>query len=263
MEWRYGQNSWAGVSSLLKPGQLLLAGGAMYALTFLLASGTSAANENPVPDLPSADQLQLFLDAPEQLYPNPVRYRILRNRKPIGLHSVSFEHSNNELTVNVDSEMTLKRLGLTFYSHRYSTKEVWSGGELVLLSTVIDEKGKATRSINATSRGDYLHISDSSEAAGFTTALPDYGSNHWHPGAVVARRIFHVLHGRVYQGPPTAKGWERVVLENGEVVSARRYKYTTGFNADVWYDADWRWIKLTFLADDGSEIEYKCIDSRI
>ncbi len=222
----------------------------------------ATASENPVSDAPSAQQLQTFLKAPDTVYNNPARYRIYRNRKPVGMHTLSFEYDDKELTVDVESEIVIKRLGLTFYSRRYTAQEVWSGGELVLLLTVVDESNQPTRTIEGTSRGDYFVVNDSTNVSEFTAPLPEHSSNHWHPGAVFTRRIFHVLHGRLYQGTTVAKGWERVVLESGEVVSARRFNYSAGFNASVWYDADWRWVKLAFVADDGSTIEYKCLDCR-
>lgn len=260
MELHYGQNRLA--TGLFLTTRSVVSAVLLFTVVTAAGMNVAAASENPVVDKPSTQLLQTFLDTPDTIYGNPARYRVYRNRKPIGLHTVSFDYDDKELTVRVDSEIVIKRLGLTFYSRRYQAQEVWSGGELVLMSTVIDENDQPTRTINATSRGDYFQINDSTRATEFTAPLPEHSSNHWHPGAVFARRIFHVLHGRLYPGTPLARGWERVVLEDGEVVSARRYNYESGFKASVWYDADWRWVKLTFRADDGSTIEYKCLDCR-
>lgn len=222
----------------------------------------ATASENPVSEVPSAEQLQVFLDAPERIYGSKAVYRVYRNRKPIGSHTLYFAHKPNELVVNVESEIAVKLLGISLYSRRYQAEEVWSAGELVLLKIRVNDSRAGIRTIEAVNRGDYLQIQDSSRESTFTSALADHASNHWHPGAVSARRIFHVLHGRLYQGPPDARGWERVVLDSGDVVSARRYDYSTGFNASVWYDADWRWVKLSFSADDGSNVEYRCLECR-
>ena len=227
-----------------------------------LFGAVAAASENPVAGVPSAEQLQVFLDAPEQIYGSKAVYRVYRNRKPIGSHTLYFAHKPNELVVNVESEIAVKLLGISLYSRRYQAEEVWSAGELVLLKTLINDSRAGTRTIEAVNRGDYLQIADSARDSTFTSALADHASSHWHPGAVSARRIFHVLHGKLYQGPPVARGWERVVLDSGDVVSARRYDYAAGFNASVWYDADWRWVKLSFSADDGSNVEYKCLECK-
>lgn len=208
---------------------------------------------------PSTDDFSGFLLNPAEVYGNPAIYEVFRNKKAIGTHSLAFNHENNELVVEVDSKLAVKMLGVTVYKYSYKATEVWSAGELVLLETRINDNRKKQRVIKASSRGQYLLVEDSSKTEPRTMPLPQFGSNHWHPGAILSRRIFHTLHGRLYQGPPEALGWERVVLQGGDVVSARRFRYEAGFNAEVWYDSDWRWIKLSFKADDGSTIEYKCV----
>lgn len=234
----------------------------LLALLMSLACNLATASENPVAEVPTAEQLQLFLDVPEQIYGTKAVYRVYRNRKPIGFHTIYFARKPHELVINVESEMAVKLLGISLYSRRYRSEEIWSGGELVQMTTSINDSRAGTRTIEAVSRGDYLQVEDSVRDSTFTSALADHASNHWHPGAVSARRIFHVLHGRLYQGPPKSQGWERVVLDGGDVVSARRFDYFAGFNASVWYDADWRWVKLSFQADDGSTLEYKCQECR-
>ncbi len=234
----------------------------LFVAAFLSVLCSIAAADNSATDLPSPEQLQLFLDKPEQIYGSRAIYRVYRNRKPIGSHTLFFDRQPNELIVNVEAEMAVKVLGFSLFSRRYQVAEVWSAGELVLMKTSINDSREGVRTIEAQSRGDYLLIEDSARESTFTSALAEHASNHWHPGVVSARRIFHVLHGRLYQGPPQARGWERVVLDNGDVVSARRFDYLSGFTASVWYDADWRWVKLTFNADDGSTVEYKCYKCR-
>jgi len=207
---------------------------------------------------PDASQLAIFNTSPEQIYGEQAIYDVYRNNDLIGSHVVNFEHGQNELVINVESKLAVKMLGITVYRFSYKASEVWSAGELVLMETTVNDNRKKVRTIKAANQGKFLLVEDSRKQSEFSAPLPEFSSNHWHPGALFAKRIFHTLHGKLYKGPPTSLGWERIVFDKQTIVSARRYSYTGGFNADVWYDKDWRWVKLAFRADDGSAIEYKC-----
>jgi hypothetical protein len=41
-------------------------------------------------------------------------------------------------------------------------------------------------------------------------------------------------------------------------VEATHYKYEGEIQNDVWYDAEGRWVRMKFLGDDGSAIEFRC-----
>ena len=213
------------------------------------------ANE-PASQQPSDELLEIFTQRPESIYGAKATYRVYRNKKPVGSHTLRFSHQTNELTVEVESRLAVKILGITLYRYRYSAVEVWSGGELVNISTEIRNNKKPKVDIVASSQGSYWRIDARGKSQ--STSSPEYGTNHWHPGAIQAKRLYHPLHGKVYRSAPQSFGWERVVKEDGVAISARKFRYSHGFDADVWYDKDWRWVRLEFRADDGSRIVYNC-----
>jgi len=208
-------------------------------------------------ETPTDQQLQAFIADPVKIYGNTAVYQVFRDGKEIGRHVLTFTLADKELTISVDSNLAVKVLGVTVYRYRYTAEEVWSGGELVSVISGIKDNRKALQTIEALNRGSYWTIKK--KGVERTSSSPEFSTNHWHPGALFAARIYHPLHGRVYSGNAAAFGWERVVSEDGVSRSARKFRYSKGFNADVWYDEHWRWLKLEFAADDGSRIVYSCI----
>lgn len=208
-------------------------------------------------DIPNNQQLQAFTADPVKIYGTTAVYQVFRNDKEIGKHTLTFTYADKELIIAVDSNLAVKVLGVTVYRYRYTAEEVWSGGELVSVTSDIKDNRKALQTIKALNRDSYWTIEKKGVAR--TASSPEFTTNHWHPGALFAARIYHPLHGRVYGGSASPFGWERVVSVDGVARSARKFRYTQGFKADVWYDKYWRWLKLEFAADDGSRIVYSCM----
>jgi len=227
----------------------------VFAVSWCFAFDFARATESS--DIPSPQQLQAFTVDPEKIYGTTAVYQVFRDGKEIGQHALTFSRADKELTITVDSNLAVKILGVTVYRYRYTAEEVWSGGELVSVSSNIKDNRKALQTIKALNRGSYWTIEK--KGVERTTSSPEYSTNHWHPGALLASRVYHPLHGRVYGGNARPFGWERVVSEDGVVRSARKFRYSEGFKAVVWYDEQWRWLKLEFAADDGSRIVYSCL----
>ncbi len=214
------------------------------------------ANEPSFP--PLTDELRTVYDHdPRSIYGEEAIYRVYRDGKPIGLHSVGFKRYDSDLFVEVDSSLAVRALGVTLYRYQYSATEIWRNNELISVETRIKDNRKAEKLISA-KRQDNKWIIKKGQSKLRGAVLPDYVINHWHPGVLFAKRIYHPLHGRVYRGEPEDKGSETIKLEDGTFVDTRRFEYSAGFLADVWYDKDWRWVKLAFKADDDSQIIYRC-----
>lgn len=193
---------------------------------------------------------------PEKVFGRSASYTVLRNGKRIGEHTLRFTRSTADLTVDVESRLEVKYLGITVYKYTYLSKEFWQADKLLMVESSIKDHKKPLRKIVAKNESKLLRITDRGESR--SAARVDFPSNHWHPGVLKEKRLFHTLHGKVYSIAPQSLGWEKTALANGAVVSARHYRYSGGFSADVWYDVEERWVKLQFKADDGSEITYSC-----
>jgi len=142
-------------------------------LTICLSSSELLANEPSLPQ-PSQQVRENFTQRPETVYGTKASYRVYRNKKPVGVHTLRFSHQPRELTVEVESRLAVKVLGITFYRYEYSAVEIWSGGELVRISSEIRNNKKSKVDIVASSQGSYWLIDGKGKSR--STSSPEWAS---------------------------------------------------------------------------------------
>ncbi len=228
------------------------------ALLMLLVAGAVQANgvtgRKPAPGFSGVD--------PIALYGESALYYVYRNDKKVGEHTVTFKRTGDSLSVVVNSSLTVTYLGIPVYRYSYESTEQWENDTLVSVESTIVDNRKKPRVIEAVAGSRVLTITDAGQSR--SAALVNYPSNHWHKSVLDESRLYHTVHGKVYAIKIEALGFERVALPSADesshaIVQAQRYRYERGFRADVWYDTSKRWFRLTFTADDGSEIDYRCV----
>lgn len=213
----------------------------------------------------SEDRWQQFYDDPTLVYGNQVRYQVSRNDKVIGEHTVVFQKSQDTLLVTVKSELAVRYLGVVVYRYMYQVVETWVDGELNNLAVEIKDNRKPLREIFVQSTDRVLKVTD----AGKSRLAPkiDFATTYWHPGGIEVPRVFHTTHGKVKNMNVQDLGQAKLSLPTTDnsagyrdrVVDAQHYQIGGGFQADLWYDKQGRWLALQFKADDGSRIDYKCL----
>jgi len=208
--------------------------------TLLLATTTALSNTT------SADERALS-------YPDTTRYKIERNGKNIGTHTVTFTHSGSGLQVDVLSKIKVTILKVPVYRFNYSANEIWENGNLVQVNARTDDNGSVSNATLLAQNDGGVQLTNS-EGTSNVGALP-FSSNHWNAEVVSANTIFNTLTGKLNTVEIANLGAERL-RANGMEVAATRYRYSGDFAADVWYDDRDRWVKLEFKNDDGSLISY-------
>lgn len=168
-------------------------------------------------------------------------YTVTRNGKTIGKHALSFQQTNNTLTANVDSSITVRFLGIPVYKLSYKAQEIWQDNKLVSSAATTTENGEANT----------VELSD----LGNKTDVR-YATNHWHPGVLTGALTFNTLTGLASSSSITTIGIEKIKLTNGKQLDAVRYQYEDDNILNVWYDREGLWLKMAFDGDDGSRIEY-------
>ena len=192
------------------------------------------------------DNPLLGLSATEiaKAYGNQQTYTITRNGKKIGTHTIKFQAKNDELTVTIDSSLSVRILRIPVYRLSYTSTEYWRNNQLVAVTATTTENGKSnTVSLNNTNI-------DQADAP-----VP-YASNHWNPGVLTGNRVFNTLTGKIDTVSVVALGLEQVKTSS-ELVSAKHYKYKDDIHVDVWYDEAGLWFMMEFKADDDSDITYQ------
>lgn len=190
-------------------------------------------------------QTDLDTSTPELIYGHNPEYTITRNNKVIGQHQLSFSRQGQKLVVDVTSDITIRVLKIPVYRFHYTSTEEWVNGEIQSVKAETTEKGR-TRSHT------YQFPDGNSDETPSTRVYP---SNHWNAEVLQATNIFNTLTGKINQVKITKINQQTLVI-NGTPVNTTHYSYSGELTTDVWYDNQQRWVKLSFLGDDGSKIDY-------
>lgn len=190
---------------------------------------------------------------PILLYGSTASYKIARNQKSIGRHTVSFTKPGNDtLNVSINSNLKVTLLGIPVYRFKYSAQEKWSERELQSVTATTTEKG-TSKTVSMQRDGDLMRLING--AGEVSNEILEHSSNHWNPAVLQSSRIFNTLSGKPNQVTISEIGRE-ILQINNQPTPATHYQYTGELNVDVWYDDQRRWVKLAFKADDGSAIVY-------
>ena len=227
---------------------LILATAAWLTLTFaaLAGSGPALADVGRQATIP-------VLDDPLAAYGKRAEYTVYRDGKKVGKHALTFSRKGETLTVQVQSALTVRVLRIPVYRFGYEATETWQNGKLQRAMSKVDENGRKRR-LSMRSSGD-RSVLESKRGSQQVPRL-EYASNHWQPAALGADRVFNTLNGRASNVSVEALGRAGFRTLQGKI-DTRRYRYTGGVKATVWYDDEGRWVGLEFSADDDSKIVYR------
>ncbi len=167
---------------------------------------------------------------------NALTFDVIRKGKDIGDYTIRFQPSGNALTVRLKTDVAVKVLGITAYSFTQDSTEHWTGGKLTALSSVTDDDGE-----------------QHSIKLGASAILP---ASLWNAAIVKATKAINTIDGRKMNIRVTRIGAEKVKTGHG-TVAATHYRLSGDLARDLWYDADGVLVKVAFVGDDGSKVEYR------
>ena len=180
-----------------------------------------------------------------------IAFAILRDRDPIGRHSVTFERRGAELLVNIAIDIEIRFAFLTVFRYQHENREVWRGGQLVSLDSWTDDDGTDYR-VRARATPAGLRV----EGSGGTFLAPKnvIPTSYWNPATVDQTRLLDTQRGQLLEVAIQPFGEETVAV-GGTPVPVRKYAVTGDLNLDVWYTPKGEWTKIAFEAR-GSTIDY-------
>jgi len=212
----------------------------------------------------------------QSLYGPGLDFIITRNGKEVGRYLMTFEGKPERWQVKADMQMKFNLLLLFSYRFRYQATEHWHYHWLTAFESRIDRNGDKERNhmllsaISQTSdtsssgndqrRAESARVLYKVEGLNGTFSLngPVALSNHYNAAIVGETRLFNSLSGRENQISLQVTGRESV-FDGLQQVDATRYEYTGDLKDTwVWYADDGRWLRLRFIAEDGSEIQFNC-----
>lgn len=230
-------------SRLLQPSRrrLLSQAGMLgaIALPWPALAQTSSADAPPSPDLKSTGGLQ------------PLNFTAYRNGSRLGSHRIDFAEEGNRLTVDIELVFDVKLAFIPVYRYRHKNREIWEDGRLVSMSTETDDNGTDYK-VEATKDGDHLLV----DGVDGRLELPGdtLTTSYWNEAAMAKRAWLDTQRGQLARSEVTKKPAEAVRVE-GKDVEATPYDLVGDITCTLWYRDD-RWVKLRFVGEDSSVIDY-------
>jgi Domain of unknown function (DUF6134) len=202
-----------------------------------------------------ADSLSSTQQQPvEWLYGDSIEFDIIRNGSRVGSHNVTFERSDEGLSVVTDFQLEVGALFMTFFELTYRSEALWRDGQLFSLFSRTDRNGEVS-TVEAEVADGVLR--GEGPNGSFTAPLGVYPTNHWNAGVKDSTQLINTITGRVSDVRLVPINVEEVQTERG-LVEATRYKYDGAIENEIWYDQEGRWVRMQFPGGDGSLVELHC-----
>lgn len=191
-----------------------------------------------------------------QAQADTLNYTVLRDGKTIGTHAITIDQNGSETRVGVETDIAVKVLFVTAYKFKHSSQEMWSGGQLVSITSTTDDDG-IDKTLNAHVEGDRITIDSSVKGqerrqhAGIG-ALP---ASLWNVATVKQSALLNTLDGQIMDITVEDLGAENVDA-GGASLSAHHYSITGELTRELWFDGQGRLVRMRFPDKTNSEIIY-------
>ena len=182
---------------------------------------------------------------------SPLDFTAYRNGSWLGSHRLDFVDDAGRLTVDIEIAFDVKLAFIPLYSYRHRNREIWEDGRLVSMSTETDDNGTDYK-VEVVRDGDRLLVDGVDgrlEVPGETQT-----TSYWNESALKAGVWLDTQRGKLARSEVTKKPMELVRVE-GSDVEATPYDLVGDITCTLWY-RDGRWVKLRFIGEDESVIDY-------
>lgn len=200
-----------------------------------------------------------FASGPEteiaKIYGAQIEFEVLRDGTPVGRHQVHFEEHDDGLKVTSEMSLIVRLFTIPVYKFRYTAVEYWRQGRLHSLQVDVDDDGDKHR-IEAKRNQEKMSVAGPDGPREFSGGI--FPTSHWNSTVLRQQRVLNTITGRINNVEITKAAFEDIEVGDGTRL-ARRYQYSGDLSVTAWYDTAGRWIKLSFMAKDGSQIEYRCV----
>lgn len=194
--------------------------------------------------------------APAAALPPALKFRILRDGKQIGAHSVGFETAGSGMRVITAIDLEVKIAFVSAFRFAHRGTERWEGDRLVELRSTTDENGERFEVTGKLVAGALQITAPNgttlADASAFTT------NDLWNPSALLAKNLVDAQHGGMVGIVSQSEADQEIVAAEGRI-AVSRYRLISPFLAGtIWYDATGRWRKSEFQIK-GERLEYRAV----
>lgn len=189
-------------------------------------------------------------------YGPALSFAAVRNGQTIGHHGLTFRRDGAQLTVSTSIELAVKFMGFTAYRYTHRAQEVWSGDVFQSLAAETDDNGKKF-SVRIGRGAAHLDVERKVRAETLRASLPLQllPSSHWNVRQVRQSALVNTQDGTEARIRVSILGRETIATATARI-DATRYRYDGDIKMDQWFDDSGRWVKMSFVASDGSTVEY-------
>ncbi len=181
----------------------------------------------------------------------PLDFTAYRNGDRLGFHRIDFASEGNRLIVDIEIVFDVKFAFIPLYGYRHRNREIWEDGRLISMSTETDDNGTGFK-VEVMRDGERLLV----DGVDGRLELPGdtLTTSYWNETAMADSAWLDTQRGQLVRSDVVKKPMEAVRVK-GRDVEATPYELTGDITCTLWY-RDGRWVKLRFLGEDGSEIDY-------
>ena len=204
-------------------------------------------------------------------YGSSLTFAAVRNGQTIGHHRLTFQKNGDQLTVSTAIDLAVNIMGVTAYRYMHRAQEVWSGDTFQGLTAKTDDDGKKY-AIQIRRDGAALRVERNARSGDLSPATLDRGlprdgavrttlpsqllpSTHWNVRQIRQSALVNTQTGAEARIQVSVLGRETIRTTNASI-DATHYRYTGDLVMDQWFDDTGRWVKTSFIASDGSTVEY-------
>ncbi len=213
-------------------------------------------------------QMKLFLLFILMLFPftaiaaipdnKELRFQVLRNGNPFGVHTVKFSTTADDKTkVDIHIKMSVSAGPITFFEYEHFNTEIWDNNKLLSLSSETNDNGDEYF-VNGKWDGAVFDIQSSSKNQQLNK--PPFSSSYWHPSFVKQPTLLNTQKGMLDSIQITETKSEIFSIEKKDF-NAKKYilRVNDERTITIWYDkTSEEWLGLDFSIR-GQNITYKRI----
>jgi hypothetical protein len=177
-------------------------------------------------------------------------FHIIRKGSTIGEQTLTFERSDNTLTVSIAADIVVGFGPIAFFRYKHRSTVHWENEQVISVDAQTNDDGTPD---HMTARRDESGlVVEGTKASRYVAPPNSLPGTHWNK-AMLAAPFINTQDGRLMS--PTVKlvGMEKVEVTGGSVEAQH---YTMRGDADLDTFLTPSWVGLRFTGKDGSEIRY-------
>ena len=184
--------------------------------------------------------------------PGQTVFEVTRNGAPFGTHTINVSESGDTLRAQSRIAMRANAGPITMFRLEQTCAETWTGGSLASLTCNTLKDGRRFQ-VRGERQNNRLRVVGTSGENWFPISA--FPSTWWTAPPTSTTTFIDTATGAPLRARVTLVGRESFEA-GGQRIQADHYRVAGALTADLWYDANGRWVGCSFIAR-GQRIEYR------